>query len=137
MKLIPVTGLDNRKWMMTSSCVWFTDHNQIFDMLVCKIHTWWPIPLVDPEIWARSVKYRPVCRIHVAHDMAMKPIVTFSFCQNLLLDKVSWLLDKNWLLNSTFGFAQLYSRILDHLLVTPWKGIWKFFYVKRCVIESY
>ena len=83
-----------------------------FQYLVCKIHTWWrhnvddvinrlllsrpitgvslvPIPLVDPEIWARSVKYRPVCRIHVGHDMTMKPIVTFSFCQNLLLDKVS------------------------------------------------
>ena len=47
-----------------------------------------PIPIVDPEIWAQSVKYRPVCRIHVGHDMTMKPIVTFSFCQKLLLDKV-------------------------------------------------
>ena len=131
----------------------------IFRYLVWKIHTWWrhnvddvinrllfsrsisgvslvPIPLVDPEIWARSVRHRTVCRIHVGHDMAMKPIVTFSFCQNLILNKVSWWLDKNWLLNSTFSFAQLYPWILDHLLLTPWWDISKNIFIKRCVIKS-
>ena len=39
------------------------------------------------------------------------------------------MMDKNWLLNSTFGFALLYPRILDH----PRKDIWKFFlYQKMC-----
>ena len=164
LKLIPVTGLEiEDDWWHHQHCDVIRRiiyrPEPFFSYLVCKMPIWWrhnvddvinrlllsrpitgvslvPIPLVDPEIWARSVKYRPVCRIHVGHDMTMKPIVTFSFCQNLLLDKVSWWLDKNWLLNSTFGFAQLYPRILDHLLVTPWNDIWKFFYIKRWVLES-
>ena len=128
LKLIPVLGLDNRK-LMTSSTLWrhqvcnLQTRTYIL-YLFCKIHTWWrhnvdevinhllltkritgvslePIPLVDLEISAQSVKYRPVCTIHVEQDITMKLIPTFLFCQDLLLDKVSWLL------NSTFCFAQL------------------------------
>ena len=115
LKLIPVTGPDNRRWLMTSSTLWRhqacnLQTRTFFWYLVCKIPIWWrhnfddvinrlllsrpitgvslvPIPFVDPEIWARLVKYRPVCRIHVEHDMTMEPIVTFSFVKIYYLTK--------------------------------------------------
>ena len=59
------------------------------------------------------------------------------FCQNLLLDKVSWWLHKNWLVNSIFWFCTALLRILDHPLVTPWKDISNFFYIKKCNVNLF
>ena len=35
------------------------------------------------------VIHRPICRIQRTKFETMRPVVTFSFCQNLLLDKAT------------------------------------------------
>ena len=46
LKLIPVTGLDNRRWFMTSSTLWryqvcILQISYRKTVLVCKLHAWW------------------------------------------------------------------------------------------------
>ena len=64
------------------------------------------------------VIHRPVCRIHGTKFRTMRPIVTFLFCQNLSLDKVTWWLNNDWHFYITLFFTLL-PPVLEPVAANP------------------